>query len=353
MDCQMLIVKNLNSADLVSLSQTSEYCSSLVVKHLRPEFATKNVIIEVIHTYDTNFMDYIKGIDYITVRNTIAIKEIIKKFGRSIQKLSLSGNMGFYGDGQLNLQQMFPSLRRLKLIGVLHRNISKSGLKLPHLEHLEAEITNSHGYLNETVIMELIKLNPQILSIELKRVNENMLKFISIHSPRLEKLTISSYQEEHPIPIHFEHLKCFKISESLKQSVPTGITFGGNFEELEINAYPQDHKYTDLIVNNKNLRKIRVYWHYGLDNNDILRIKLANLSAVEMSILCFYDVKEETIITLIEDSETLNRLHLRRLKSTGMVVWLFRSLELEWTVDRREASLIADDYYLVRKNPVL
>lgn len=195
---------------------------------------------------------------------------------KNVHNLSVTDEMLGLGNNRLNFQQMFPSLRNLHLNHVHIQNIRTLELEYPHMDYLHADINrfDYRGSLTPHVITRLMKLNPQIKSINLNIINTSMLLVISNHLRQLEN-----------------------------------ITFGEQLEEFELKTFPRDHKYTDFIINNRNLKKITMNV-YCFNDDDIQRLASANLNAVEISLICDFGVEDDNLVKLIENSHQLERLHL-------------------------------------------
>lgn len=254
------------------------------------------------------------------------------------------------------LNQVFPSMRSLYLNHVQNQNISTLASKYPNLEHLQAvyNVNQYHlGYVTETVITEIIRLNPQIKSIDLSNVNGILLQFISNHLKNLEKLTIYNYDDENQIPIYFKYVKIFKIGQCKTQSMPAHITFDEHLEDFEVGAHPRDRKYIDFILNNKNLKKICITAgspYYGLESVDIQRLASANLDVVEMSMMYGMDASVEDFVTLIENCKHLNRLHINMYSMFSHMNDIVQMLRQqltpnEWIVNTNEYGIL-----IVRNN---
>lgn len=411
-DCQILVLENLQMDNLYSLSKTNKYFSNFVDDILRQKYLKKMVIFRSLFAYSTSptfdFDETDKGVE---VRYAKTAIKMLKKFGHSIRNLkiqnivrnefhaqidikevynlieehcsetlselhlewmkenffanitipfknvksvSLLGEIGGLGNDQLNFQQMFPSLRRLRLNDVRNQNITTLETEFPHLDHLHVYIQkyDQYGYLAESVTMGLIRNNPHIRSIVLINSGANMLHFVSNELLNLEKLTISNYKQTspHTFQFHFEHVKSFKIDNCHDQNMPSNITFGDKLEEFELEACKDKH--IDFIIRNRNLKKIHIDASFGLENNDIQLLASANLNVVDMYITSEWGVEGKNLIDLVENCKQLKQLHVKLFMSHTIfmdnLVWGVRShLQNDWTlnVDKREI-------FIVRKNHV-
>lgn len=398
----MLILEHLPTIDLLSLSKAHKCFSNLVDDIFRKKFAKKMMILSILYPYDSPTVDFEETNEYILVEYEKTASKIIKKYGRSIRNLkiefvskstyhaqapfkgvykliqkhcaetltefhfqtmednffdyvtvpfknvhsiTLENDVIGLGNDQLNLQQMFPSLRNLYLNNVKIQKIKQIQLEFPHLEHLHAVIDEAGypGAISESLIAGLIMMNPQIKSISMQNINTNMLQFISNALPSLKKLKFDSFIERDPILIHFEHVESVQIERCHGQSMPSNISFGENLVEFVSNAQTNDHKYIDFILNNRNLKKIRIS---SVENDDIQRLTSANLNVVEMSMNCGSNIEAENLVKLIEISKKLNQLNLIMFGPheymEGVVQTLKTELKNEWivNVDKRTISIV-------------
>lgn len=394
-DCHILILEHLQMLDLCTLARTSEYFSNLAENVLRLTFSKKMVVfstlslskglletariiqvwdvrsaVDILKTFGPNIRNIL--IDNISEHhdkqkevfeliqeycsetltqfhyhgNRNNYFEYITKPFKNVHNVSLAGQVTSLNNYQFNFQELFPELHSLYFDNVCMQNTSSIALHFPHLEYLYAGIWSNKytGYVTASVIMNIIRKNPQIRSINFKRATPQLLKIAADFLPNLESLELSYYEEnQHDLDIHFKHVKSFKVHFCPKQTVPSGISFGDSLEEYQFQAYPQNHRYTDFIVNNRNLKKIR--GKFGLENRDIEQLAAADLNVVEMSIACHHYVRAANLVKLIENCKKLKRLHLSidsNLPIYEIATSLRERFESEWIIDVKYDSMVLE-----------
>lgn len=398
----------MRTTDLYSLSKTNKYFSNVAEDILGQNLSKKLVIFKALLPYSSRQLSITETDEYIQVLYAKNAIKMIEKFGwsfrnlkiehatnrqnlcqkqikevfeliqvhcaetlnqlhlerltfdffenvtkpfKNVQNVTLKGDMAGLGNDQLTFQQIFPSLQSLHLDDVRCHKMNILESELPHLEHLHVNVNKYDSTAIRTII-NLIKKNPLIRSIVLINADENMLQLISNELSKLERLSIFNYEERTPntLQCHFKNVKSFHIENCHDQSVPSGISFGEQLEDFESTAYPLDHEYTDFIVNNRNLKKIRIHGQIGLDNDDIQQLASANLNVIDMSICCEWDVEVENLVNLIKNSIQLNRLHLSMLfaqsSTMNSIVGALRDLlQNEWIL-----NVDNSDIFIVRNS---
>lgn len=366
------IFDHLSISDLMNLSATSDYLSLAVEETLRKRFQETVVFLAFPSTTKANLEQTGSGIfgrmpDY---------KPILNNFGHSIKNLNIGfqpkeykpnyiwkgemsdlikeqytesfvmlnlkeksltilpnfiiglkyGGKSFtlptidLGDHQMNINEMFPSLRHLYLEGTELRNTNNQSLHFPHLKILNIDIlSNDIGSSEgETVIERLLLENPQIRSLTLHSVTPDFLKFTADNLKNLEFLEIVGYNglNDENYHFHFEHMKHFKFAEAYKFSDwwPTNITFGNELEEIEIDLTGSVvYKAIDFIVNTSGLKKLQLWRGLNpnpLNENVISRLASAHLNVTEMYLKIDGHVQTGQINQLIRNSNELTTLNL-------------------------------------------
>lgn len=371
-DCQYLILDQLRVTDLSALEKVNKYFECFAGDIVRRRFAKKMVVFDLLWPHDIPY-DYVETAEYIEMKHAETTIKMLKQFGRYIQNLkiqhisterhldreptkevykliqelcsetltqfhlkhvqlnyfenvtkvfknvqnvTLEGNLINLGNDRLNLSEMFPAMRSLRVNMIQLQNRSTLILKFPQLEHLHVDIysTDFRTYVTEPIIVELVKENPQIQSIVIGNLCMNLLQVVAENLINLEQLSLHNYYEvDSNATFHFEHVNSFKISNDRMQNMPTTITFGEQLEEFEANAQltSLNHKYVTMIENNRNLKRISINGPNGLDNEDVQRLASANLNVVDLSIVCDIRVREENLVQLVKNCRELNRFHLK------------------------------------------
>lgn len=122
--------------------------------------------------------------------------------------LSLTGRFNELAKIENSLSGMFPTLRH-SILGVMSPNELNSIVRIdvfPHLEHLKF-IVRVPLDSSESLLCELIKLNPQIRKVQLHHISPKILQFLANQMPNLEMMEVILRNNQ----IHFEHLKILKI----------------------------------------------------------------------------------------------------------------------------------------------
>lgn len=184
-----------------------------------------------------------------------------------------------------------------------------------HLEYLDVEITNVRDFATihpESVTERLLKKNPQIRTLVLRMVPPKMLKIVADLVPNLENLQINFYLDEEDAnaeyTVHFDNLKMLSIRQS-SRTMPKNVYFE-NLIELEVDATESKClRWLEFVEKSKSLVKLRVTDRYLCDE-EISRLAMARLNLTELSAGFDRDVKDETIIQLIEMSKNLRKMEL-------------------------------------------
>lgn len=150
---------------------------------------------------------------------------------------------------------MFPNLRRFDFSNVDSRNDFIFVNHNPHLEHLGIDL--AHEFHNTTGIIEAIKINPQIRSIELLHGFPNdFVKIVNKLLPNLEILSVENFDLGNT-KIHFENVKILKIKKG-KWNSPTYITFS-NLEEMFVECYQSDNNgWIQFLKSNQILSRVHI-----------------------------------------------------------------------------------------------
>lgn len=408
-DCLRLIFNQLHVTSLFSLAKTSKYFDIIVEDVIKRRLSKRMVVFSMLHPSKSPYLIFEENKESVKVRYVEAAIEFLKKFSQyirnlkikdilprrhmprrlnevyrlihehcsetltefqyewmndnffdfitipftNVQTVSMTGNV-FSSSINLDFQQMFPVIRILHLNWVRIQNTSKITLEYPHLETLYIEIhtDSSDDTVNEPVVIDLIRKNPQIQSISLKNVHSNLLQIVSETLINLEQLTVDSYLEaKSTAKIHFEQMKSFKISNGFFRSMISNISFGEHLEEFEVIAHFRDHKYIDFIEKNRNLKKIFVYGPFGLlDNHDIQRLAAADLNVTEMSISFDIDIEGENLVQLVNNCKQLKQLHLTMIPTNQftsfkpeikeIISMLSKEFENRFVLNRYENEII-------------
>lgn len=198
---------------------------------------------------------------------------IIKPF-KNVKTVILNGGNQFMNSNsvRMNFSEMFPAVSSLTFNNVRTKNTSKFALNYPHLEHLSVLIQEfnervSTSCMNERVVMELIRMNPQIQSIDLTDASDHLLEMITHELPMLKQLQLNGFIRQHDnvINIHFEHVKSFTIGTH-SEDWQKFITFSNELEVFE-NADLHHHDYIAFMKQYRHLKHIKIHGINYIDNN--------------------------------------------------------------------------------------
>lgn len=293
---------------------------------------------------------------------------LLANFTRPFDKLeilTLNSLCIHFSNNHLELGDLFPVLRRLNVIADVLRNTKLKSMKIPSLKHLNiGALSNIYPNVEKSMTLKIIKANPQIDSLALRGVSAKLLQDVSNEMAKpgrkLEILQITNFCdgsefidegfEPKAYQFHFEHVKIFRISGNfLLQSIPSNLTFGDCLEEFEVESNPNDGKYIDFVENNKNLKIFRTIGDDSLTNHDILRLSRANLSLIDVTLICGQEIEYKNIIELMENNKQLQKLQLSIIDEDFYIQELMMKLEKnikdEWEIER-----IFSEIFLTRKH---
>lgn len=287
--------------------------------------------------------------------------EMTKSFER-VENLVIRGRFKSLDSKTLNLNELYPAMKRLSLRNVKVFDFSWTHLQHTNLEYLSVDVSQNVDakmaakYLSEADAHIIIKNNPEIRSITLGSITQNLLKLVARDLQRLEQLALEEYDEWNP---NFEHRNIFFSNvkrftmKSGSHSVPENLKFA-SLEEFEADGFPKYcTRWIDFIINTTSLRKVRVDARH-IKNSELLRLARANLKLSEISLMCANDVSDDTIINLIKNSKNLRRVHLKkfllpntdfadtRSLNSHTVKILVQGLNREWLVHETDYEIILE-----------
>lgn len=299
--------------------------------------------------------------------------DAFKKPFQNVNNLTIFYELNQFDNSHLTFTEIFPALRYLTFHSFRAERCTWANQTFPHLEYLNTGMVNYSGISTDS-FQELIRNNPQIrwLIVDMSFVKDGLklLQFIAEHLPELERLEILGCGETNTDNIHFEHLKTL-IVHSMGYTVPVNTTFG-QLEELQTaSAFGQtSDRWMTLVKNQQSLKKLSV--NQFMKNSDILQIANANSNLVELTYKCgcrfarhnygtqynqipecSCDVREESIVHLIESNEHLQLIHLYSgWAATNPVFNALRNQLPGWTITRNSTEDNGDHVCLERKqNP--
>lgn len=371
-ECQLLILNELDVSTLISLSQTSKHFFFLVEDVLKRRFAKKTITFNAPHL--TN--QATETSETIHIRNIEVAKKLMKFFGHlmvnvqfhrhprmnsfdffpnefttpleKVEHISLHGRFNGLSNRKLQFFEIFPALRSLSVFTANIRDMSWVDHTYPHLESLNIYIWNVYdelGYFNPLVVERLMVLNPQIRKLVLGNLSRKLLNSVATNFPNLEMLELQQFghfrSEDAQLELHFDKLKVLKMQRCF-QSIPNNATFEA-LEEFETDGLPAKcKKWIHFIENNKNLKRLRVT--RTIDNAAVSQLSSINSNLVEIKLLCGKDVDDKSIIELIENNKELRKIQLIFEKSMNSTIGVLQStFRSGWIIE------VGKDYIILEK----
>lgn len=208
----------------------------------------------------------------------------------------------------INLNEIFPHIRRLELHNVNPFDGNTFDHRFFHLEHLSIGMAGEMKHFSKSV-EQMIRKNPQIRSVSLES-SWQFLKVLSEYLPQLDTLEllseIQSNLSNEDQDLRFDsvrkvHMKC------TSWNVPT-ITFG-SMQEFILEIRPElTESWIAYIKQHQHLRKIRLI--EPVLNGQIIKLSEGLSNLIEASFNCGSDVTAETIINFIEKNSQMEKLRL-------------------------------------------
>lgn len=222
---------------------------------------------------------------------------------KSVEIVRLSdGNVSSH----MNLSEIFTAVRTLDLTFVYRVPSTSFEFNFPHLEKIHMEYSMETD--SETFERRL-RLNPQLKHISMWNSGWEGLRLMSKLLPNLENIHLQRIKAEPPFQgddIHLEHLKVFSSAAYTSFTVDmlqTPIIFG-NLEE--ISCYADSNRCFDMIIQNKNLRKI---YSIEFNANEMQRIagELPNLEEFTADHSIDDDLIIDKVVRFMETNRNLRK----------------------------------------------
>lgn len=245
---------------------------------------------------------------------------------QNVQNVSVNGKWKKWGSNNLNFGQIFPNLRRLdiKSQGFSIDNPQSIAQIYQNLEYLHVSLAqlgnDQDGLFLETIIEDLLKLNPTIQSLSLVYASERFLSSIAHALPYLESLKLTDIHEIENKPqngqqIVMENVRNLEIvSQRTSKHILRQTTFS-HLEELTLDLNPtkpdEINHWMDFIENQKELVFLKIY---GFVKNDHLTRFTNNLPELTNIIVkCDRSITTESIIQFVKQTNQLIIFDLRGL----------------------------------------
>lgn len=368
-DCQLLILKELDFVSLINVAEVDEAYSALAANVFKRKFALK--IIELRETSSKN--EVVELNDVIKIEKFNMISKVFNHFGQFISKVKLiygrdqkyqskqvfelvshysSTFLKFYiesydefllqnvqkpfynaenvsfvgvfhklGSESMKLNEMFPNMRQLSLVYLHVTDPSSIHLYFPYLKYLYVSFLRAKQSFTDNDIECLINKNPQIQSLSIYNGSMKFFKFVSENMPNLKTLSLPwkfrDYLNDGDSPIHFKTVKKLSIKYTINRFA-RNVTFD-QLQELEFVCNPDfPDVWIDFLEKNTNLTKL------SITNGEIYKIDLTKITSilpdlVEVSFICGLDIDIESILKFLNLNTKLEKLNLKCDSN-----WLFR-----------------------------
>lgn len=399
-DCQWLILDELNLYDLTQVAQTSQYFSSLATDIFRRRYSkktfdilstlTKNsnesismtndkvfiqhfeVTSAVLHTFghliERFAIGFIQG--YKNERVTIMkflenycsnslieinfegfdkhVLAIFRKPLPSVEIVTIKGYLEASSGDAMKMNEIFPEMRRLILTHTDIYDPTIFDAKFPNLEHFEIRLlplvvkqqrpdSNKNFKL---AVENLFKRNPQIKVIVFNDCHSfEFVRFASEHLPNLEGIDIDFFaivDDYEGDEIHFSSVSQLIMSWQ-HLNIASKVAFD-NLESLALSGQARDCM--EFVIQNQHLKRLDMFVN-ALRDADIVKIgdTLPNLEKLNLE--TDVDIAPESIVKLVGSCKKLGKLTLEPFSQT-----LYDKLndELkEWTIKN------SDNYIFLEK----
>lgn len=366
-DVQLNILESLPIEDLLSLSETSQYFSSLTVgifkKYLHTFVEVKSKLNRLsddkgrIYARDeqtarrlfkhfgrlisklkvnyaessdmdaTTLQSISKAIDFYcsdTLKEIIIFDKSHSFFGqitkpfKNIERVELFGHYKNLSGGSLSFSEIFPSMKSLFLSSTTFKHIDQIFHHYPNLIELRVNFYDMFHSRNvkETDIAEIIEKNPQIRILKVHSSTSAILKNASDALPNLEHLRIEpSWHLEisnNGPEILFKNVKILELKPTENKFHIRRFLRGIKFESLEelraiINPEVEFDWWLKFIRKNTNLKIFHII-EGSINDDDIVKFtktKTTNLN--EISITLDSNVKDESLIDFVNKHHTTER----------------------------------------------
>lgn len=191
----------------------------------------------------------------------------------------------------INLNEMFPSLRRLHLESMNETDYDIFDYNIPNLQHVSLIKTYEDRFEHRHIrLPEVILKNPQIKSIELKYANDPFVRNINSRLPQLETLTLSYLMVDLAFHLEFANVTSFRAIRTTDQTrtlpyhayglgnLPHNLHFP-KLQRLYIDYAPQrSEQWITFLENHNNVKELHLK---GLIEYQEFQDLTANLALLE------------------------------------------------------------------------
>lgn len=209
----------------------------------------------------------------------------------------------------INLTEIFPSLRRLSLENVHSFNERTFDVNFPHLEQLmvgflDRDFPNNPFAKGKFEL--LCQKNPQIRDLRLNFASKEAIKAAADNFKNLEMLELTWPKWNNQHEVHFERVKKFILNYA-KYLPP--LTIFPQIQEIEILCHPTlDNKCIDFVGTNEGLKRLHIK-NQAFDAH-ISKFTEILPNLVDLSLVCGFGVRSENIVNLITQHNDMKSLRL-------------------------------------------
>lgn len=360
-DCQLLILEELDFPSLLNMAEVSDALAVMTADVFRRKFAMEAIELQPEYKLKTVYeerkpksieiMDldeFFKALKYFGPHVTKLIinfselprddgfriiKNIINSTTDSLTQLHLknckenylinvrspfsgtkdvlfSGNFEKLASDVLDLNELFPNMRKLTLIN--NEVIDKTCIDrvFPHLEDFEVVFMNKMGILESDVI-QMLQKNPQIRRFATERATMRFFRALNEHLPDLEELKFTNMFWDYDLQgdaVVFKNVKKLSV-KGLSDETPDLHVFP-SLVELQIDSFTDfSSQWADFVLKHLNLEKL--YITSGVMRNTHLTKLIGKLTQLtDVSLICGQKIQATTIVDFVKPRDKLQELRL-------------------------------------------
>lgn len=225
----------------------------------------------------------------------------------------LSGTMvnDLTGVNALSFNEMFPSVKRLKLLSFkFDFNYTFIDCHIPHLEHLLMARYPGTWSNDMLQIKSLFRKNPQIRSLELIRFPLSFPKVISELLPNIETIIIDEFDIGNET-VQIDSVKNFHLTDDEWPRSIGNLKFPALQTMLTAFCYSYDN-WAQFFQNQRNLTKLEILASMHTEEDELIRLVSDLPNLIELRILPRYfrsaDIEGVEVITsIIRNGEKLQK----------------------------------------------
>lgn len=276
----------------------------------------------------------------VTFKLTYARNDTLHQFAKPFTKVV---NFSFgYNDrhrikaDHVPLNQLFPNVRHLFLSSYEDLEFDSMYCSFPHLEQFE--FYHPFKELNESMLETFFQMNPNIQSLILWRLRQNMCNVVNNNLGNLENLTLGMYSFEIEEDTTFDHVKHFKIDQCI---------FGPNYASMNLLSFPRLESLAVSYATRGSLswarqeadaeRASALWAEFGRNHDHVSRLKVAGVLGShnliewmsEFTNLIDIEIEHGTDFTHPVTVETINQIIQMNNKLTTLKLLAFCLTENE------------------------